>query len=922
MIKIFTRTLFAAVIFSLMFSPSYAQKWGKITGIVLNSKTGEPLAGANIMIEGTLLGAAADLNGRYFILRVPPGNYDVSANVIGYQKVVVRDVEVLTDLTTEVNFRLGSVILELGEEIVVVAERPIIRKDLTSSENRVQSEEIDRMAVQELDNLLDLQAGIIRDAQGEIHIRGGRSSEVSYTINGISVMDDYTRTQALQVENESIQELQIISGTFNAEYGNAMSGIINIVTKRGSNTFRGNLEGWIGDYFSATDDIFWNINDLDMRSNYSFRGALDGPIIKDRLTFFMTGRLWNNDGWIFGPNAYLPQGRSQNIDDNIVQVRGDSSAVSMNYRKRWSGQASLEWRLSTPFKLRIDVLTSNENKRNYHHDFRLNPNGDYGYRQDGITAITNFVHVIGKNLFYELTCAYKNNRLISRLYEDPFDSRYIHPDSLDRGAFQFVRAGTDLNRFERFSRSWIGKLDLTSQLTNRHQIKTGIEFQTDRIFFDDVTLVPAEDLSGEQIQPFQPEIRDPSTPVHDLFTRRPFKFAAYVQDKIEYESLIINVGLRYDLFDANGRIPVDLEDPNIYYPFKLNHIYKDTNNDGIIGLDEQRDKNMFTMEDKESFWYRNSRIKTQLSPRLGVAYPITDRGVIHFSYGIFQQVPEYSQLYLGDQLKIKSSSTIQGPFGNPDLKPECTTMFELGLRQQVFENLAIDITGYYRDIRNWISTGPPISTALASVLYKRKINRDFAHVLGMTLMLHRRLANHFSFNIDYTFQIAEGTNSTPEEEFFSQKYGAEPTRQLTPLSWDQRHALNINLFLGSENWGFNLLSHFNSGHPYTPSLVTGTRVGRNIMSGLEKNSRRKPNRFIVDCYVFKNVSVRSLDFQLFVRIFNLFNAKSPIDVYGDTGEADFTLLEGHAEQADPTWFIRPDFYSEPRQIQIGTELSF
>ncbi len=899
-----------------------AQKYGKIVGKVTDAETGEPLPGANILIVGTTIGAASDVNGNFVILRVPPGKYDVRAMFIGYQSMVKSGVEVMTDLTTRVDFALKVKTLDIGQEVVVVAQRPIIRKDLTASESRVQAEEIARMPVQEMADVLNLQAGVTRDAFGGIHIRGGRSTEVAYMINGVRITDDFTKTQAVQVENESIQELQVIAGTFNAEYGEAMSGIVNIVTKTGGNEFHGKLEAYTGDYISGNSDIFWNIDNINPVANYNFQGALSGPIKKDKLTFFVTGRRWVNDGWLYAPYVYSPQGRVQVIDGDTVAVRGDSSAVSMNRRERWSGQASLEWRITGPLKLKLDAFGSFEKRRNYDHFFRLNPYGKRGDEDGGYAFIGNLTHAVSARTYYEITAAYKFNQLRSVLYDDPFDPRYVHPDSLNTGANQFARAGTDLARFKRSTTSWIGKFDITSQVNDRHQLKGGIELKVDRVFMDDLVLVPDEDENGRQIEPFRPRIPPPTEVNHTLINRRPYTFAAYLQDKIEYESFIINIGIRFDLFDARGKVPRDLEDPNIYNPFKLQNIYRDLNRDGVISLDEQTEANKLTVEDRLKYWYRKTSIKTQWSPRLGVAYPITDRGVIHFSYGIFRQIPDYEQLYRGDELKLNQVSPNQGPFGNPDLNPQRTTMYELGLQQQLSEHIGADITLFYRDIRDWVTSSALYPTAIAGVSYSRKINRDFANVRGFTLALNRRFANHYSFSVDYTFQIAEGTNSTPEEEYFSQIGGAEPTRQLTPLAWDQRHTLNASFYFGGKDWGVSFIERFNSGQPYTPQLVTIGRVGRDIIAGLEKNSRRKPNQFTVDMTAFKEFQMQNFRLKLFLRIFNLFDAKNPVNVFGDTGQPDFTLNMLQAVSADPTWFVRPDFYSQPRRVQLGMTVSF
>ncbi|MGH7452029.1 MAG: TonB-dependent receptor, partial [bacterium] len=627
----------------LLATIGFAQTTGKLAGTVIDKDTKEGLPGVNLVVEGTTLGAVTDLDGKFIILRVPPGKHNLRASLIGYQTVIQQSVEVLTDLTTTINFTLSQEAVNVGEEVVIVAERPIIRKDLTSSEARVQAEEISRLPVQEVADVINLQAGIIRDAGGGIHIRGGRSTEVAYVVDGVRITDDFTRSQSLQIENESIQELQVVSGTFNAEYGQAMSGIINIVTKTGGNDFHGNFETWVSDYLSGHDEIFYNLDDINFLDNYNFQGSLSGPIFKERLTFFATARRWNDDGWLYGQNIFSPQGFIRN--DSLFLAFGDGKPVPMNFRKRWSGQTSLEWRITGPLKLKLSALGSTEDKRNYDHAFKFNPFGDRGDVEKGATVVANLTHAVTPRTFYEIKAAYKYNELVSQLYDDPFDSRYVDPRLSNTGLFQFSISGTDLARFQRSTKSWLGKLDVTSQATNRHQVKAGVEVQFDNVFLEDITLVPAEDANGQQIQPFQPTIRPASETTHDRIIREPYSLAAYLQDKIEYESLIINVGLRVDLFDAQGRVPVDLEDPNIFSPFKLKNTYRDTNNDGVIGLNEQTDDNRLTLQEREAYWYRKAEKKYQISPRFGVAYPITERGVIHFSYGIFQQIPEYEQLY-------------------------------------------------------------------------------------------------------------------------------------------------------------------------------------------------------------------------------------------------------------------------------------
>jgi outer membrane receptor for ferrienterochelin and colicin len=893
---------------------------GKIVGVVKDGQTGELLPGANVLIEGSTIGAATDAKGYYSIMRVPPGLHALRVQYVGYRITTVQNVEVLTDLTTTIHFDLQPAAIQ-GEEVVIIAEKPLVRKDLTSSESRIQADQIEKMPVQTVGDVLDLQAGLTRDNDGNLHIRGGRSSEIAYMVNGISITDDFNREQALTVENESVQELQVISGTFNAEYGNAMSGVINIVTKDGGNDFRARFEASSGDYFSGHKDIFWNIDAVSPIADKNLQGTISGPILKNRLTYFLTARKIDYEGWLYGPNAFRPQGRTDSVGSHTIYIKGDSSAVAMNPQDRLSVQGALKWKISGPLSLKVDYLGSRYENNSYDHDYRLNPNGRRNYMGYGSTIIAKLTHMLTPGMFYETTVSMKNNKDQSRLYDHWYDGRYTHPDSANTGAFQFLRAGTDLFRSSRSTKSLIGKLDWTSQITAVHQVKAGIEVQKDQIDFKNITLVPALEENGQQKSPFETAIEPVETTNHNRFERTPDKYALYIQDKIEYNSVIINIGLRYDYFNSNGRVPSDPQDPNIYNPLKLSHVYRDLNENGVIDVAEQAADNEFTLAERKTFWYRNASAKTQVSPRFGIAYPITDRGVIHFSYGIFQQVPEYSQLFESDEMKLTEGQGIAGPFSNPDLNPQRTTMYELGLKQQVSDNIGIDVTGYYRDIRDWISTSPAFPTYSAGVTYSKNINRDFASVSGVTLTVTRRLAKSFALNVDYTYQVVQGSNSSPEDEYNALTNGSEPKKQLSPLNWDQRHSLNVSLFFGKKNWGVNTIAQFYSGQPYTPTIISGTWTGQNVISGLATNSRSKPVRFTVDVNLYRKLAVKEVELEFFLHVYNLLDSLNPVTVWTETGKPDYTFYETQVVEADPTWFDRPDYYSEPRKIMAGLKVS-
>ena len=243
---------------------------GKLTGTIKSKIDDGPLIGANIIIENTDLGTSTDLNGDYVILNIVPGKYNVTIRMIGYEVKKYENIRISIDKTTRLSSALDIEAVK-GQEVVVSATRPLIDFDKTNSEAIVTSEELAIMPIEDVADVIKLQGGVTQDAGGGIHIRGGRSSEVAYLVDGVSVTDAYDGAIAVNIENANIQELQVISGTFNAEYGKAMSGIVNIVTKDGGDKFESYLQVYSGDH-QSDDNIYKNLNSYTKPlGNFTFR---------------------------------------------------------------------------------------------------------------------------------------------------------------------------------------------------------------------------------------------------------------------------------------------------------------------------------------------------------------------------------------------------------------------------------------------------------------------------------------------------------------------------------------------------------------------------------------------------------------------------------------------------------------------------
>ena len=888
--------LFVNILSILALNITYAGTTGKLAGKAVDQKSNEPIPFVNIVVMGTSLGAATDINGNYVILNIPPGKYSVKAQSVGYQAVVMENIAVSIDLTTKLDFSLGESSVEL-KAIVVQGNQDVLKKDVTSSQSSITSEQISNLPVAEFDDILRLQSGVTSDAGGGFHIRGGRSSEITYQVNGISITDPYDNSRGIDIDNSSIQELQVISGTFNAEYGNAMSGVVNTVTKEGGRNYHGTINVYSSDYVSNFTDYFTNIDHYNPAANYNLQGNLSGPIpfTEDMVTFFANARYNYDDGYLYGLDKFDIYGHPQ-----------DGHAVAMNWSKRWIGQANIAYQFIKDVKINTEFLYSKDNYQDYDHSFKWEPGGNpfkFARSYDGTATIN---HVLSPTTFYTLKANYFFKDFNQYLFANPYDPKYLSSDSLNQIGYSFHNKGTDLHRFFRQTESYTAKFDFSSQVFENHLVQFGVEAKKHTLQFDDYNLQPLQ-VGGVPVVPFKPSIPDPSSINRSLYNARPIEFSGYLQDKIEYNSVIINIGMRLDYFNSRGKVLVDRQDPNIYVPLRQ-------------GLD------LLSYDQRLPYFYKDATAKWQISPRFGIAYPISANGVVHFSYGHFLQIPTFQYLFNGGSYKVPETGSVGTPFGNPDLKPQRTIMYELGFRQQFLEDFVIDATGFYRDIRDWITADVPTST-LNGVTYSLYTNKDYSNVRGINISFSKKFSNHYSIDLTYTFQVAEGSNSNPDDAFNAALNNQAPVIYLSPLNWDQRHNLNLNFLVGDNDWNVSLLFKYGTGLPYTPSITQATS-DRGLSTGFEQNSLYRPAQFDVDLYANYTFRLLGFDLTAYMKIFNLLDARNVVNVFGDTGAPDYTtstngLSEDPARPNTIAQYIKyPDHYAVPRLVQTGLEFKF
>ena len=371
------------IILSFLFISSilHAGITGTLKGKIVDKETGEPLIGCNVIITGTDFGAATDLDGSYKIIKIPPGNYKVQVIMIGYAKTNISNVLIQSDLTTTINASLIQDVIS-AEEVNVVATRPLITKDLTASTAIINSEMISNLPVTEVSEILELQAGFV---QG--HLRGGRSGEVAYWVDGVPMTDVFDGGTIVDVNTNAIAEMQVISGAFNAEYGQAMSGVVNIVTKDGSKSFKGNATVYGGDFLSNKKETFLNIDKFNPITTQNLELNIEGPIVKDRLFYNLTLRDIYYQGVYegqrrFNPNnvSYFDQNDNFNLyrldivdGDTLNSGKGDEAFVPMDWNRKSYIQGKLIYNISPLTKLRYSLINDKVDYQNYDRMYRYNP---------------------------------------------------------------------------------------------------------------------------------------------------------------------------------------------------------------------------------------------------------------------------------------------------------------------------------------------------------------------------------------------------------------------------------------------------------------------------------------------------------------------------------------------------------------------
>lgn len=887
----------------LMVSNALAQTTGKIAGRIMDGDTGEPLPGVNVYIHDSKLGASSDLEGDFLIINVPPGTYDIEFQMIGYGTVIREGVLVSVNRTAIVDVELKQTVLE-GEVIVVTAEEVAVKKDQTSSIRNISSKDIEALPIDNVSQVVKLQPGVVGN-----HFRGGRSSEGTYMIDGVPVTESfYHEASMVEVTPQVVEDMEVITGTFNAEYGNAMSGVVNIVTKDGSNKLEGSGSVNAGNYLTSHKDVFVGIQNSDVRiQDYTF--SLTGPIFKNYLNFVFDSRYLSNRGYLNGLHRF-------NVDDYsdfrnyptswISEANGDSSYVDMDEDESIFLFGKLIFKPTASIKTALVYSYNENNSDNYNYGYFFNPYGNTKTHNKSHMTTFHLNQSISQNAFYEFILSYNKFYNGNYLYKNPLDSRYVHDFYGIGSGPGFSTGGQNKNHTERTEEKYGLKFDLTWQINKRHSLKTGIDLvniKLDQNYAnirnkyegtDLEALFTIDPITNKRIYLYyEPEVRPNTTIYTDRYKKKPVQFAAYLQDKMEFHSMVVNLGLRYDYFDPKTVYPTNWRNP--------------------------ANQDLFQEESRMSKYPKVDPF-SWISPRLGLSYKVGDAALLRFSYGHFLQIPPLNYYYQNSNFLV----TELGMLGNPLLKPQKTISYEVGLWLQLTRQMDFEVAVFYRDIYDLLSSR--MLYTYSQIRFGLYDNKDYGNARGLELKYQFR-SGGFSVNANYTLQYTRGVADSPADAFNRAGEDRDPVNKLIPLEWDQRHTLNIMTGYNTQRYGASLLFFYNSGRPYTWQPITESPLA---LINLLPNNQIRPSTFSVDMQAYYNLfKVGSVDVRLTVLVYNLLDALNENSVNSTTGRAYTGIVRPVDEvtyRSDFTEFVdlyqNPSMYAAPRSIKLGLGFRF
>lgn len=900
----------------------WAGTTGKIAGKVVLAKTNEPLAGVNVVIVGTMMGAATDVQGDYFITNVPAGTFTVRASMIGYKNVVVTNVRVRLDATTELNISMEETVLELEEAVVVTAERPLVQKDNTSTRMILESEEIIARPTTEFTDVLTSLPSINVE-NGVMRVRGGTLDEVAFVIDGARARNPLDQTPYTSINLSSIQEMEVITGSFNAEYGEAQSGVINIITKEGAAKYQlfvdfrympSGKRHWGPALYDYSSDLYWensharhlqwwidypdqwvDPNGLpgnDPRSIWTAEEAYENYLVTHQpLTDYTETPTYQTEVSLGGPVPFT----NKFYFFLTGKYRSQAPYSGNSYRKRgifFNSNAKLTFQITPRTKLQFSGFYGTDktswgisDQLDYFYTSNFGITSRYAYydypglpeSQTDIQTL-RFTNVLSPSTMYELKLSRVHAfRKVDVFPDDPLGwaaseaTTFDNLRAVDSRGIPIVGANRNpigWNTLGYYSRNRDNNTDwsltgfFSSQVNKYWQLKSGLEFSYYNLDHFNESKIPARDDR----------------------TYNPYQGAVYFQNKLEFGGFIMNLGLRYDFYNPND---------TVYATFDP--------------MDSPKAKTEFF---------------SQLSPRLGIAHLIDERTVLHFSYGHFFQrgtFGDYGEGFEADQQRGNLTTFVDDDgfpwtLGNRTAKPQKTVAFEVGIERNFADIFVLGMTGYYKDITNTVRGGIVV-TDIQGRTYRTNGNADYRDVKGVELSLRKLPSGFFWGYVNFTTQVGiDGKSGDPRQIRETAKgvvYGYE---QSGDRILHNNPRLKAGLFVETPHaWGFlngwleDILISLEFQAVYSNSKLRGDQLflydGTIFVRPADQNANLRATK----TFAFLRNSVR---LSTYIEVRNLLNDKW----------INLELIERQASPEDQRAFVDSDMERLPSVNKDGVPI--
>ncbi|GAB1430563.1 hypothetical protein MASR2M18_13960 [Ignavibacteria bacterium] len=942
--------------------PALAGIYGTLAGRVVDND-GKPLVGATVRVEGTTRGAKTKADGKYTVININPGTYTVSVTFVGFKKFVKERVVISADLTTDLNAKM-SPDTKTTDEVIVTAkqENKMVDDKVVGTNRNIQSDDITKVARDNVQSVVTLAAGVQSDASGFV-VRGARSNQTQIRVDGLDVGDQFTggfgtagATYSPTVSSFAVEEVQVLTGAFSAEYGNALGGVVNTVVKSGRiDTYEGMLR-----YSTDLPSLFGKSDNgfkLQGKNQNQFDINLGGPIpLLSGATFFIAGKYAHEEFRSNRLGVLDPQGNNlgqipnqqswvQNLNgklkfsmDAITLYVGGSFGVSAVEAGSW------DWLYAKDVAVKN---LRNENGRIVGDTLPI-PEGRAKspvYNQSINSIYARINHILNDNMSYEFTASLNSN--ITRngkrnSYDDPsFMSMIPIYEPIDELTTEgtagklALQPGKDktIDVFQSFPADQMSSdgarslnYNLRNSLTgyiengedargtmnayglsgyfNQHGNERVLDFRSQNYwqfdgFFNAQNIQTGEAnhnfKAGFELRLYENRRHYNSLPwdangFFDIYTdefggniyadsanvynatskpKKPMSASLYAQDQITYRGIIINPGIRFDYFDANSAYRLsDMPFSSI--------------------------KNVSTFPDATA--------KAQISPRISIAYPITERSNMSISYGVYFQMPQMNYLYDAFNTDVLRGNQI---LGNPNLSAQRTNQYQVSYNSQFTDEFALGVVAYYKDSYNLVGTSYIASTERP---YYQYVVAEYATSRGLEFSLDRRPTpnDHFYANINYTLSFSN-TSASSAESNYNPEYDPYVKRNVLPLaefpfssdrrhyvkavygfSWNRDEGPAIGGIKFLENTSINFVTEYRTGTPFTLLNAKGAIVG-------EINGNRYPSYTVTDLRLQKTIYLNDIfgdgagktALEIFIDVKNLLNRTSAVLVYQRSNDPDY-----------------------------------